>query len=186
MPNFFLPVIFLTAYFYCIKTDIRVIIQPAFRDVYFQEIFLNMKGFRESCYKCLYTGIKREGDFTIGDYWGVEKYHPNIPTKNGISLLLINTSKAKEIVNELGEFLTLYPSRIEYVVENNRFSKATIDRPIIRDSIYTEINKIGYEKWTKIYYRSVFYIRKVIFEHVPKKYKEKIYRFINNLFRNSG
>ena len=32
--------------------------------------------YRENCYRCKYAGKNRPGDITLGDYWGIEKQHP--------------------------------------------------------------------------------------------------------------
>ena len=54
---------------------------------------------RENCYSCKYAKSGRVGDLTIGDYWGIEKEHPELlensgyVEKNGISCILANTPK---------------------------------------------------------------------------------------------
>lgn len=39
--------------------------------------------FRDCCYKCPFAQEKRVGDLTIGDYWGVEKFSPEVMEENG-------------------------------------------------------------------------------------------------------
>lgn len=31
---------------------------------------------RPSCHECRYTNFNRPGDFTLGDFWGIEKSYP--------------------------------------------------------------------------------------------------------------
>ena len=49
--------------------------------------------------------MKREGDLTIGDFWGVEKQHPEYQVPNGASLILINSDKGKEAFKEISDNL---------------------------------------------------------------------------------
>ena len=57
--------------------------------------------FRESCYNCKYTTPNRKSDFTIADYWGIEKNVPRFDDNKGVSLVLVRTEKAKEIFESL-------------------------------------------------------------------------------------
>ena len=64
---------------------------------FYYHYFLNSEIYRESCYSCSYANIARQGDFTLGDFWGVEKLGLDLDTFNGCSLLLVNTQKGSEI-----------------------------------------------------------------------------------------
>lgn len=57
--------------------------------------------FRESCYNCSYTTTNRNSDFTVADFWGVEKTLPEIDDNRGVSLMLVHTKKGKELVSEI-------------------------------------------------------------------------------------
>ena len=46
---------------------------------------------RESCYSCPFATFNRVGDITIGDYWGIEKYHKDWDDNLGTSIVMINT-----------------------------------------------------------------------------------------------
>lgn len=58
--------------------------------------------FRHSCGKCHFCNLKRPSDITLADFWGWEN---NVPGMNdddkGISLVLVNTEKGKEIFSEI-------------------------------------------------------------------------------------
>lgn len=53
------------------------------------------------CEKCNYSIFPRSGDFTIGDFWWIEKRDRTIDTEEGVSALLLNNKKAEKILNEL-------------------------------------------------------------------------------------
>lgn len=53
---------------------------------------------RKSCEKCPYTNLQRPSDITLADFWGWEKTNPSLNKDNkGISLLLLNTQKGKDL-----------------------------------------------------------------------------------------
>ena len=56
---------------------------------------------RPTCHECNYTNFNRVGDFTIGDFWGIEKVNPDFDDNKGISLVMLNTKKAQEIWNQI-------------------------------------------------------------------------------------
>ncbi len=56
---------------------------------------------RESCYNCDFIGFERTSDISMADYWGCEKYYKDFYDTKGISLLLINTDKGKEIYESI-------------------------------------------------------------------------------------
>lgn len=70
-------------------------------DDYYYSYFLDGSIYRPCCYSCKYANLKREGDFSLGDFWGVERLDLSFDTSNGCSLLLANTEKAKKIMGKL-------------------------------------------------------------------------------------
>ena len=76
---------------------------------------------RKSCYHCKYAGLNRPGDITIGDYWGIEKQHPEYllsasgwDEKKGISVVIVNTERGGKYIENL--------KNIE--IKNSTFEKA--------------------------------------------------------------
>ncbi|MCM1223998.1 MAG: Coenzyme F420 hydrogenase/dehydrogenase, beta subunit C-terminal domain [Lachnospiraceae bacterium] len=72
--------------------------------------------YRECCYGCPYTNSHRPADLTIGDYWGIEREHPEYLGKNGwdesrgISLILVNTEKGRKCLEQNKELIELRKS----------------------------------------------------------------------------
>lgn len=57
--------------------------------------------YRDSCYSCKYTNLNRQGDFTLGDFWGCEKIHLPFSVEKGCSLVLLNSEVAKKVFSEI-------------------------------------------------------------------------------------
>ena len=63
--------------------------------------FLARTIMRPSCYQCKFADCRRPSDVTIADYWRIEKYLPEIADKKGVSLLLLNSVRGKELFERI-------------------------------------------------------------------------------------
>jgi coenzyme F420-reducing hydrogenase beta subunit len=122
------------------------------RDSYFRA-FLNNETFRESCYSCKFSNKKRIGDITLGDYWGLRKYHPELYDRNGISVVLINTDKGNQLFDLIRE-------RFELIESNYTFASAANDnlvrpstRPEARNIAYIGIQEDGFNIFDNAFYK---------------------------------
>lgn len=92
----------------------------------FYQHFLEGATYRESCYHCPYAGGKRGADLTIGDYWGIEKFHSEdlqagkLPDRTDWSCILVNTKKGQEFLKRHEERLLCCPTRAQWVAATNR------------------------------------------------------------------
>lgn len=90
--------------------------------------FLQGNTYRDCCYSCKFASENRAGDITIGDFWGIKKQHPELFDGNhtefdadkGISCLLVNTKKGKELVENYATKLSLHPSSFEKIARENK------------------------------------------------------------------
>ena len=79
----------------------------------FTTLFYNHSILRPCCYKCLYKSIMHPGDITIADYWGIEKAAPEFNDNKGVSLVLINNEKGKEVFAAVRNQLKWQETRLE-------------------------------------------------------------------------
>lgn len=76
--------------------------------------------FRHSCGKCHFTNIHRPSDITLADFWGWEKTDPRINEDDkGISLVLLNTPKGKEIFEAIKDRLDTIPVDIANAMQTH-------------------------------------------------------------------
>ncbi len=86
-----------------------------FTYLFYQHIML-----RPSCGKCHFANTKRPSDITIADYWGWEKTDPNINKDDkGVSLILVNTEKGREIFDAVKDRMTVIPAELENCMQPN-------------------------------------------------------------------
>lgn len=57
--------------------------------------------YRDSCYECPFKQSKRCGDITIGDFWHIEQWLPNVNKNIGKSVVFANTEKGKKIIKKI-------------------------------------------------------------------------------------
>lgn len=105
------------------------------------EGFISDKMYRESCYNCQYRYPYRDSDFSIGDFWGAEEYYSDVRPEDGVSLMIINNNKAKDIFDEIKSFIVYKKSDYSKATRQNNAFVKNPDRPSIRDYIYKEIYK---------------------------------------------
>lgn len=76
--------------------------------------------FRHSCGVCPYTNTKRPSDITIADFWGWEKTDSDINKDDkGVSLVLVNTEKGRELFEAVKERMTVIPAKLEDCLQPN-------------------------------------------------------------------
>ena len=91
------------------------------RGRFFTTLYFSHFIMRPSCHNCLFNTEKRVGDITLGDFWGVEKFVPEIADERGVSLVFCNTEKGQALFDSVKEKLFFAESTVEdAVVEQPR------------------------------------------------------------------
>ncbi|MGI6094990.1 MAG: Coenzyme F420 hydrogenase/dehydrogenase, beta subunit C-terminal domain [Lachnospiraceae bacterium] len=119
---------------------------------YYYYYFLEGSIYRESCYSCKYAKIDREGDFTLGDFWGIEGLKVKMNKSLGCSLVLLNTSKAKQIF----EMLAIKSNRVdmEDAIRHNDQLKEPSRMPESRKKRLAEYREYSADNINKIFEKS--------------------------------
>lgn len=151
----------------------------------YYHMFLDSQNYRQNCYKCKYTNRHRTGDITIGDYWGIEKEHPELlkinggllDSEKGISAIIINTEKGKLGVERLGQEILYFDTTYEKVANMNMQLRKPSKYGKYRDKIMNLYKIGGFNKVDKYYYSEVLrkiIIKKKIKNFIPKNVRKKI------------
>ena len=91
------------------------------------QMFLNGYTYRKSCYFCPFASEYRQGDITIGDYWGIELVHPEylkkyggeIEKEKGVSCLIVNNDQGRTMLAKYGSNIIKYPSSYQRAAKYN-------------------------------------------------------------------
>jgi len=80
----------------------------SFSDLYYKHIML-----RKSCGSCHFTNLQRPSDITLADFWGWQKTDRKINKDGkGVSLVLVNTEKGREIFDAIRDRLVVIPAEV--------------------------------------------------------------------------
>ncbi|NME63970.1 4Fe-4S dicluster domain-containing protein [Clostridium cadaveris] len=122
------------------KKYFRKVIDSPFYYGYLNNIIL-----RKSCYRCKYKNINREGDISLGDYWGAYLEFKNIKSDSGISKVIINSPKGAKLLGKIPD-LVLIKSEKQYMSEVNDYSVGIEKRKLffqkLSDYSFSTKNKI--------------------------------------------
>ncbi len=83
------------------------------------KIFESQLCLKSICYECSYASIHRCSDITVGDYWGIEKVHPEFEDTLGVSLLLCNSEKGAKLFEKVKDKLHVIETKIEDALQPN-------------------------------------------------------------------
>lgn len=117
--------------------------------------FMHCLDYTEGCYNCKYARKERMGDITLGDSWGSTL--PEEEQKKGVSLLLCQTEKGKEMLDASG--LHLEDVDVELALENNHQLRHPSVAPKEREKFFAMIkqtksfNKAIAHCYPKFYYK---------------------------------
>ncbi|MBQ9246271.1 glycosyltransferase [bacterium] len=96
---------------------------------FYLQAFLKNLSLRTSCEECNFRCIPMQGDITLGDFWKVDEYKPQLNDKKGTSAILINNKKGKLLFEAIKNKLKIFESvPLDSIVNGNPHltSKVTI------------------------------------------------------------
>src|SRR5699024_11568320 len=73
----------------------------------FMQAFLQNACLRPSCHTCHFKKLNRVSDITVADYWGVQNQQPDMDDDRGTSLVLVHSSKGRELLEAVRAELRL-------------------------------------------------------------------------------
>lgn len=119
-------------------------------DNYYYSYFLSGEIYRKSCYSCKYANTQRVGDFSLGDYWGVEALHLPLATENGCSLLMVNSEKGQALLDTISD-LDKVETTIEQATHCNMQLNAPSKLPESRKKRMAEYETLSAEEIQRAY-----------------------------------
>lgn len=104
---------------------------------------------RPSCYGCSFKELIRQSDITLADYWGINKISPQMDDDKGLSLVIVNSNKGKNILQRIESKIVKFDASLETaVLYNSSMIKSSI-MPHNRASFMTKIKDGDFDKVAK-------------------------------------
>jgi coenzyme F420-reducing hydrogenase beta subunit len=148
-------------YYNRVTFENKEIIIKAYKNPYMR-LFLSDIALRKSCYKCSFKLGNKYSDITLGDFWGIKNYYPEMYDKNGVSAIIINTKKGKEIYNLINDKIKYKKCTIEEILNGNSSLVKSPNEPKKREEFFKEIDELNIEKLEKKYCKKTTIIKKVL------------------------
>ena len=104
---------------------------------------------RPSCFNCKYRNLQRGSDFTLGDFWAIEKYKPEYDDNKGTSFVLTNTSRAESVLRKLD--MNIHVMDINYEEYVTKFNWCMHRNPTgmsdeKREIFYKDVNSLPFDQ----------------------------------------
>lgn len=117
-----------------------------FRENTYSKAFLNNLCLRPSCYECAFKKQKPFSDVTLADYWGVDIENPKIDDNKGISVVIINSEKGKELLFNEKDKLFVDKLDISVVLQHNSSLVKSSPMNKKRDYFMRNLGKKDFDK----------------------------------------
>lgn len=108
---------------------------------------------RPSCYSCGFKGNYRNVDVTLGDFWGVGKYDPELDDNKGTSVVLLHTDKGRSALAALGDKMVQRQMKVDHIYSCNPCLSASVSWGKMRNRFFANLDTIGFEKAARRYCR---------------------------------
>lgn len=97
-------------------------------DNLYMEAFDKSALFRKSCYSCPFAKLPRQGDCTLGDFWGIGRHGAPFKhdTMKGVSLVMVNSEKGQKALDALDNVFVERHTLNEAIVENHNVVNVSV------------------------------------------------------------
>ena len=87
-----------TPYTATVEFENGKIIKGTLETAVFNRLFLQHYIMCPGCFQCRYASLERQGDLTLGDFWGIKDVMPDFQEDKAVSEILVNTEKGNRII----------------------------------------------------------------------------------------
>lgn len=117
----------------------------------YMRLFLSRICQNLSCDECRYRKLPRIADITLGDYWGISKYHSEMNDNKGTSVVLLNTAHGKELFDSVADSVKWCESKLEYAIAGNPCIIRSSKRHPKRDEFFANLDDHTLDELIKLY-----------------------------------
>ncbi len=151
---------------------IRDVNDDAYLRGYYTRLF-----YRPSCSVCQFARVERLSDYTILDAWNIETILPEYDPVSGVSLILLNTEKAKIVLDDLHTKMDLKKISTDWVLSSQKlFYEPTIIHRN-RDYFFKLWPNLGFTK--AVFKATRPSLKRKVIQLLPKNIKQKIIKTFN-------
>lgn len=151
--------------------------RKTFRQDIMMKAFLTNVCLRQSCYGCSFKSIKRQSDITLADFWGIQNVLPEMDDDKGTSLVIAQSEKGQEILNQLQTHMNAQKVDMEKAIKGNSAMVKSAPYNIKREEFFKELDEKPFDALVKIYCELPIVIRIAkYFRRILSKIKRTVIR----------
>lgn len=126
-------------------------------------LFVNKICLNSSCEDCHYRKLPRIADITLGDYWGVNRFHPEMDDDRGTSVILLNNSHGESLFNSIKERLIWCESNISNAIAFNPNIAVSRKEHPKREMFFKNLGKYSLNALAKKYCSKPSLLSRILF-----------------------
>lgn len=107
----------------------------------YMRAFLNNLDLRPSCHRCKANNFRSGSDIALADFWGIEKVLADFDDDNGVSLVIIKTSKGAKALADLKDKFIIEEVNSEEAIKYNYCITSSVLPHENRDKFFKEFQK---------------------------------------------
>ncbi len=108
--------------------------------------FLSNIYLRDSCYECACKGNHASSDITLGDFWGIERVLPDLDPTKGVSAIILNTDKGKDVFDSVKDRLFIKEVAYEDVLAGNLSLEKPVKKPAKSETFWKLYDQEGFDE----------------------------------------
>ena len=106
---------------------------------------------RDSCYNCSFKKKNRVSDVTLADYWGISNVHPKMNDNKGISLLIVNNDKGRELFELIRDNIKYVKTDLEKALKYNPAMVESVKCDSHREDFFNNLESMDFDNLVKRY-----------------------------------
>lgn len=142
--------------------DNGIIISEEFRISSFGRAFNSRIIFRPSCEHCKFKGMDRISDLTLGDFWGIGEYLPEMDDDKGVSLVIVHTDKGIELFNGISTQAISHKVNEEIATRRNPYLKYSLIPHRNKRKFFAHLDEMEFDALVSKYAIKEFVLKEFI------------------------
>ena len=153
-------------YTFKIRTN-KNIIQESRKQNPYMQLFLNGLIVRDSCFNCKFKKKYRESDITLGDLWGSQELEKEIDDDKGLSLVVVNSDRGKELIEKIKEYTIFKETDLDLAILKNMRYIESVPYNKNREKVFKNLDNLTLDKIVNKYKR-----KPKLLKRLKSKYKK--------------
>lgn len=158
--------------------EIKTVTAPYFKSAFYA-FFQRYLTLRESCYDCVFSEKERCSDITIADFHRVGDYVENINRFDGVSTVIVNSEKGREIFESVKNHFWLREFPLQALIDDGVLFAEKTKRPKSRDDFVDSYNQLAFEEFVKCNTPSLKYFLYGLYYHLPRDVRNVLKKLCN-------